>query len=96
MYELEAAQVKEYDERLDGLRKCLNVDGTKTQIAGIEQEMAKPGFWDDPEGAQKVLQNLNNQKVKLINLSHIKSIENKILYINFQIDQREIVPEPNS
>jgi len=42
------------------------------------------------------LQNLNNQKVKLINLSHIKSIENKILYINFQIDQREIVPKPNS
>jgi peptide chain release factor 2 len=62
MYELEAAQVKEYVERLGDLRKCLNVDGTKAQIAGLEQEMTRPGFWDDPERAQKTLQKLKALK----------------------------------
>jgi hypothetical protein len=64
MYELEAAQVKEYIERLDDLRKCLNVDGTKAHIAGIEQEMTAQGFWDDPERAQKTLQKLKASRLR--------------------------------
>ena len=37
-----------------------------------------------------VIQNFGSKKIKLINLSRIKSIENKILFINFQIDQQEV------
>ena len=56
MYEIEAARIEEYIARLTELRRCLNVDGVKTQIAGFEHDMAVAGFWDDPESAQKVLQ----------------------------------------
>ena len=62
MYEIEATRVKDYLARLTELRKCLNVEGTKAQIAKLETEMTVPGFWDDPEQAQKILQRLKALK----------------------------------
>jgi len=62
MYEEAAAQIKEYTDRLRELRSCLNVDGTKAKIGTLEQGMAAPGFWDDPESAQKVVQELKGLK----------------------------------
>lgn len=58
MYETETEQLKAYADRLGELRKCLNVDNVKAQIDALEQQMAAPGFWDDPDAAQKVLQKL--------------------------------------
>ena len=62
MHEVEAALLEEYAERLAQLRKCLNVEGTKEQIALLEKQMATPGFWDDPEAAQKTMQKLKGLK----------------------------------
>jgi peptide chain release factor 2 len=56
MYEVEISRLKEYVGRLQELRKCLNVEGVKAQIASIEHQMAASGFWDDPDTAQKALQ----------------------------------------
>src|SRR3990172_6612735 len=58
MFEVEGAQLKEYAQRLHELHRCLNVEGTKAEIARIEQDMTAPTFWDDPESAQKVMQRL--------------------------------------
>ncbi len=58
MYEAEAAEIQEFKQRLSELRSCLNVEGIKAQIAEIEHEMTAPGFWDEPEPAQKVMQEL--------------------------------------
>ncbi|HPO15857.1 MAG TPA: peptide chain release factor 2 [Candidatus Hydrogenedentes bacterium] len=58
MYEMEAADIQEFKQRLLELRSCLNVDGIKEQIAEIEHEMTASGFWDEPERAQKVMQEL--------------------------------------
>jgi len=62
MYEDAAAGIRAYVERLDQLRACLNVDGTKRQIAEIEREMAEPGFWDSPERAQRLVGKLKGLK----------------------------------
>ncbi|HOD50795.1 MAG TPA: peptide chain release factor 2 [Candidatus Hydrogenedentes bacterium] len=62
MYEEEAQLLAEYSERLQELRKCLHVDATKATIAQLQNEMAKPGFWDEPEKAQKLLQQLKSHK----------------------------------
>ena len=62
MFEIEAARIEEYIARLTELCRCLNVDGIKTQIAGLEHDMTAAGFWDDPETAQKVLQKLKSLK----------------------------------
>ncbi len=62
MYEEESQAIAEYKARLDELRACLNVEGTKTQIVKIEKTMAAPGFWDDPEAAQKIVRQLKGLK----------------------------------
>ncbi|HNR35554.1 MAG TPA: peptide chain release factor 2 [Candidatus Hydrogenedentes bacterium] len=65
MYELEISRLKEYQERLQELRKCLNVEGARTQIVSIEHQMAAAGFWDDPDTAQKALQKLKTLKASI-------------------------------
>lgn len=62
MYELEAEELKGYLRRLDELHACLNVEGVKRKIGEIESRMAVAGFWDDPETAQKVVQELKAHK----------------------------------
>ncbi|MBP8131835.1 MAG: peptide chain release factor 2 [Candidatus Hydrogenedentes bacterium] len=58
MYEIEVEELKDYRQRLDQLHACLNVEGIKRRIGEIEGRMAAHGFWDDPESAQKILQEL--------------------------------------
>ncbi len=58
MYEIEVEELKGYRQRLDQLHACLNVEGIKRRIGEIEGRMAAHGFWDDPESAQKILQEL--------------------------------------
>lgn len=62
MYEAEAQQAGEFQTRLAGLRKSLNVETVKADIAELEQRMAVPGFWDDMDAAQKVVQQLKALK----------------------------------
>ncbi len=62
MYEEHATLIVDFRTRLAELRKCLNVDSTKNDIAAIEAEMADPAFWNDPEKAQKIVQRLKALK----------------------------------
>ncbi len=62
MFELELETLRNFDKRLSELRSCLNVDGIKAQIAELEETMSAQGFWDDPESAQKVVQQLKSLK----------------------------------
>jgi len=62
MHEETAALIQGYQARLDELRKCLNVDGAKAQIAELERAMAAPDFWGDSEAAQRVAQKLKGLK----------------------------------
>ncbi|MBE3552574.1 MAG: peptide chain release factor 2 [Kyrpidia tusciae] len=49
-------------ERLDEIGRSLDLAGKKKQIAGLEQRMAAADFWDDQEGAQKVIAEVNRLK----------------------------------
>lgn len=62
MYEELAERLKDYSARLQELRKCLDAEGTKTEIGEIEQVMSAANFWDDPESAQKTVQKLKSLK----------------------------------
>lgn len=62
MYEPELETFQEYLRRLDELRACLNVEGLREKIATVERQMTAQGFWDDPESAQKVVQELKALK----------------------------------
>jgi peptide chain release factor 2 len=56
MYDEQAAQLKGQATQLAELRRCLKVDHLKEQITELDQQMAAPGFWDDSDAAQKVVQ----------------------------------------
>lgn len=62
MYEVEAASIREYLGRLQELRSCLNVEGIRKRIEELEHAMSVPGFWDEPESTQKVLQEMKALK----------------------------------
>ena len=62
MYEDEAKVVAQAQERLVELKAALNVETTQTRIDELEGTMAAPGFWDDPDAAQKVVQELKGYK----------------------------------
>lgn len=62
MYELELETIRGFDTRLTELRSCLNVESIREQIAELEKVMSEQGFWDDPESAQKVVQQLKSLK----------------------------------
>lgn len=62
MYEEAAEEIRGYAERLRELRSCLNVDASHRKITELETRMSAPDFWDDPEAAQKVVQELKALK----------------------------------
>ena len=42
-----------------------DIDGAKTLVDELNQEMAEPGFWDDPESAQTTVKKLKSAKASL-------------------------------
>lgn len=62
MFDTEKLTTAEHSTRLEELRRCLNTDATKRRIAQIEAQMAAPGFWDDQETAQKLMQEMKALK----------------------------------
>jgi len=46
-------------------RTIFDVDQRKIRIAALEQQASEPNFWDEPEKAQKTLQQLNELKLPL-------------------------------
>lgn len=62
MYENQLASVKDGIKKLTELRACLNVDDTKIKIESLEARMSEPGFWNNAESAQAVVQELKSLK----------------------------------
>ncbi|GMU91245.1 MAG: peptide chain release factor 2 [Candidatus Hydrogenedentota bacterium] len=62
MYEVESTQLQEFSKRLVELRKALDVESTRNEIKSIERELEAPGFWDNPEAAQKTMQRMKALK----------------------------------
>ncbi len=51
--------------QLADLKAAINPDGLKKDIAELEEETAKPDFWNDTENSQKVSRKLGALKAKL-------------------------------
>ena len=62
MYEEQLAALKADKDKLADLRACLNVEDTKVKIGALEAQMSAPGFWDNAEVAQQVVQELKSLK----------------------------------
>ena len=51
------------------LRSIFDVDATQAKIRDLEQQAAQPELWDNQEKAQQILQELNDNKAQLDQLS---------------------------
>ena len=51
--------------QLADLKAAINIDGLKKDIADLEEQTARPDFWNDPESSQKISQKLGALKAKL-------------------------------
>jgi len=46
-------KIKSLKEKLILLQRKLRLEEKKTEIKSLEEEVSRPGFWDDHENAQK-------------------------------------------
>lgn len=49
-------RLNEYRPKLSELHKALNIEAAKEEIEQLHNKAAEPGFWDDMEKSQKILQ----------------------------------------
>ena len=68
-------QIGELRNRLGELKTGLKIEPKKERIQDIDYQMAAPGFWDDPDKAQKVAQEANNLKSEVDTFT---SLETKV------------------
>ena len=68
-------QICELRNRLGELKTGLKIEPKKERIQDLDYQMAAPGFWDDPDKAQKVAQEANNLKSEVDTFT---SLETKV------------------
>ena len=68
-------QSGELRNRLGELKTGLKIEPKKERIQDLDYQMAAPGFWDDPDKAQKVAQEANNLKSEVDTFT---SLETKV------------------
>ncbi|WP_431804198.1 peptide chain release factor 2 [Halobacillus andaensis] len=75
-------------KRLADFRGSLDVDQKKTRIGELEEEMTEPGFWDDQDKAQKVINEVNGLKGLVHTLEeHEETHEN--LEVSYELVKEE-------
>ena len=55
-------QINDCAQRIEALRKSLDVDGKAVEIAEAEQKSAAAGFWDNPKEAEAFLKKVSEKK----------------------------------
>ncbi|MHB8125962.1 MAG: peptide chain release factor 2 [Desulfitobacteriaceae bacterium] len=81
--------------RLADLRVSLDVDQREETISSLEQELQRPGFWDDPTTAQKTMQELAYQqsRVKLYRELELE-IEDQTMLWQLALEEDDVSLEP--
>ena len=58
-------KLNEIRPALDGLADSLNLDGLKNELERLHAMQEAPGFWDDPEKSQKIVQQTRQAELKI-------------------------------
>lgn len=59
---ISSEQTKELRSRLDTLKRCLDIDKRRADVAEREKRSQESGFWDDPKQAEAFLKEMNAVK----------------------------------
>ena len=67
-------QIKELHARVETLRRCLDIDGKRGEVAAKEAESQAPNFWDDPKAAEAFLKKLSSLKAWVVQFDKCASL----------------------
>ncbi|MCD7846939.1 MAG: peptide chain release factor 2 [Oscillospiraceae bacterium] len=94
-----ARTLNEYRPKLSELHKALNIESAKEEIEQLHNKAAEPGFWDDMDKSQKILQRTKSLENAVENdrklFSQADDIETMIEMYNEEGDE-EILEEIKS
>ena len=88
-YEELRLAVLENEKPLQELREALGLDTMKEEVAKLEAEAAKDGFWDDVENSQKVLKETSRLKAKIAKYEKLESLYEDTLVMIELADEEE-------
>ncbi|MCO7176455.1 peptide chain release factor 2 [Sporolactobacillus kofuensis] len=66
-------EIDEMETRLKEFRGLFDLDNKKAKIAELDEKMSMPGFWDNNEKAQKVIDESNELKGKVDSLTDLET-----------------------
>lgn len=89
VYEEQKQRLSAYEEELKDLKDALNLDEVTKQVAELEAESAKDGFWDDVENSQKVLKKTSHLKAIVKGYNDLKSAYDDAMVLIEMADEEE-------
>lgn len=72
IYEELKQRLQQSEQPIENLREALDIDGVRKEVASLEEESARPGFWDDMENSQKIMQKIGALKSRVQNWEALK------------------------
>ncbi|MDE5743702.1 MAG: peptide chain release factor 2 [Bacteroidales bacterium] len=70
--------IKDLAQRLDALRRFLDIDGKEKFVAEEERKMQAEDFWNDPKQAQKTLKGIRSQKTWIEAYEAIRQTQDEV------------------
>ena len=81
-------QIKDLQQRLDTLGRCINVDQKRAEVADREQKTLASDFWDDPKEAEKFLKESSGIKFWVTGFDKIVSgVEDLNVLLEFEDEE---------
>lgn len=61
------------EKPIENLKEALNIDVLRNEVEALEDESAKPDFWDNMENSQKIMQKIGSLKARIQSYESLKN-----------------------
>lgn len=86
------SQLNDLKTQIDGLMKRLDIEGKEAQVVTIETQASQADFWDDPDNAQKLMQQMSKLKSQIEPWNKAANRINDALELDSMEDE-DLLPE---
>ena len=81
-------ELEGYRKDMKELYNILNIDKAKAEIAELQEQSGKEGFWDDLENSQKVMQTIKHHEATIESYNKLnEKLEDTITMIELTIEE---------
>ncbi len=81
-------ELEGYRNEMKDLYKILDIDKAKSEIAELQEESGKDGFWDDLENSQKVMQKIKHHEATIDSYNKLNAkLEDTITMIELTLEE---------